>query len=217
MNNIKWVKQARPEKSADEPSVTITRSGFILNHTMVDLMPARIKHAEIYISEDGMWIGFEFRIRATASSFEMGPVNPRSKTRTIAARELVRDTPHLIGLLKEGRAASVIKLAAQSGKYVGALEPVFSYDAVKHPPSDTDIGVYRLVLGADVVMIGHGPIKAILAACIAENLPFDHFQYFEAEDESAAVMHEARVLEKYIAEHGDLPLYNRKIARRHHD
>lgn len=217
MVQTKWVRQARLYEKKEDFVVTLKKRGFSLNAALMAELTPKDRFAEILISEDNAKIAFVFTGKETEWSFKLSNAGPRATSRMIEASALIARNRNLTALVGEGGEATKIRVVPEDGMYVGDIEPTFCYDGTKEPAGDGDIGVFRLFVGSDVVLIGGGRIKPEISKLLSENLPFDRYDYFLTGTEITAFEHQARIMNKFRAEHNGMPLLNQMLARKNLD
>ncbi|WP_368343659.1 hypothetical protein [Pelagovum sp. HNIBRBA483] len=214
MTETKWIRQSHVEEVQPEFWITLRRYGFQLNETLSAELSARDRYAEIFISADNKKVALCFSRRRSDWTFPMSDLGSTDRTRRIDAPNIIKGNRQLAALLNEGGDSARIRLHHEGNYYVGKIEPTFCCDGAEEPAADGDIGVFRLFIGEDVVLIGGGRIRAEIATALAEGLPFDRYDYFLTETEIDALEQQARFLRQYAARKSDVPVLNKQLARR---
>jgi hypothetical protein len=210
----KWIRQPTRFTAEKEFVVTLTKRGFALNSELSDALPRRYKFAEIFISDDNEEIAFEFQAKQTQWSFKIAEPKSKRGSRVIEAAELIANNIHLSALLKGNKSDCKIVVSADGDMYSGRLKRAFMYNGASKPAAKSAVGVYRLYVGSNVVLIGSGKIGEHVDAISSNNMPFDKYEYFLTDDEKTAAQHQNDLLKEFRAAHGDMPLLNKKIHAR---
>lgn len=214
MTKTKWIRQSHVQEPEPQFWLTLRKYGFQLNETLSTTLSARDRHAEIFLSEDNRKIALCFTRKRSEWSFPLSDLGPNDHSRRIDAPNIIKGNPQLSARLAEGGHSARIRLMVDGEYYIGKIEPTFCFDGAEEPAVDGDIGVFRLWLGDDVVMIGGGRIRAEIATALAEALPFDRYDYFLTPTEIDAFEQQARHIRAYAAQKNDVPVLNKQLAHR---
>lgn len=202
-----WERQPKIFTEKKDMVIRLRKRGFSLSNELLAALPRKSAYAEIFISKDKEKIAFSFMPKETDWSF---PIS-MGKTRTIEAAELIKHNPDLHALASQSKNGTTITVVPEGDKFVGALERVFIHDDTDGPLDDESVGVFRLYVGGDIVLIGSGSIKSQIAKIAGRNLPFDRYEYFLTSDEFTARKHQSKIMSQYRAIHNDTPLLNKKL------
>lgn len=217
----KWIKQANKSTKSSFPCVSVRRLGLGLSSGFVEIAGVdKLGFAEIFVSECGEELGIKFLKEKTDHCYlvtQDGGTKERQrigeyKSRFIACGNVIRNNPGLNGLL-DGKGSKKIPVIKSDDLWVAKISPSFCYSISSRGIRDDELGVYRYLVGDEVVYIGRGNIKTRIASIDRKDWVFDDIEYMLTTDDEAYRI-EATLLENHKAEFGSLPVYNKVMGFR---
>lgn len=217
----KWIKQENQSTKSSFPCVSVRNLGLGLSSGFVELAGAdKYGFAEIFVSECGTELGIKFLREKSDCCYlvtQDGGAKERQrvgeyKSRFIACGNVIKNNPSLKGLLNS-KGNKKIPIAKVDYLWVAKISPSFCYSVSSRPVSEFETGVYRYLIGSEVVYIGRGCIKARIGSSERKEWVFDEIEYMLTTDEDATRI-ENTLLENHRAEFGTLPVYNKIMGFR---
>jgi hypothetical protein len=138
--------------------------------------------------------------------------------RCIQVAGLMRDHPWLaaVARIEDPRLRRFEpKWLSTDSMWVISLCPAFEHRVSDRSDIPTrDSGIYCYKRGDEIVYIGRGQIRSRLGANDREEWDFETIEYSLVSDEAEQVKWEAFWLDRFVEQHGKLPIYNRISGKR---
>lgn len=211
-----WKRYEVTNFKSEQPCITIRRSGFAINVSM--MAAAKLEtgdFVEIYVSDQEDMIGFKFFKEKQLGRLTITP-DGGGKSRALDAKSpngfvacsLVKNNDSLSKIVSTKN--SKLFPVFEDDMWVIRLVSQWKYDASVRKPEASDMGIYRYLLDDDVVYIGRGWIQQRLSSPERTHWNFNKIEYtLMTEDES--VQRESQLIRAHREAFGRLPFYNRNM------
>ena len=221
----KWIKYRRKGGKSLDPvaRITIRTNQIAFNAHFVAIAHLEEKpYVSVYVNPDLFRLGFQFHAKSTnedaiALTNDGGPGGKGSKGRCIRAVGLMREYPWLeaVGKIKDPRLRRFEPQRSGIDRmWVISLYPSFERRVSDRSDISHESGIYRYKRGDVIVYIGRGQIRSRLGSNDREKWDFETIEYSVVPDNDQQVKWEAWWLDRFVEEHGKLPLYNRISGKR---
>jgi hypothetical protein len=221
----KWIKYRRKRGKSLDPvaRITIRTNQIAFNAHFVAIAHLEEKpYVSAYVNPDLFRLGFQFDAKSTnedaiALRNDGGPRGKGCKGRCMGAVGLMREYPWLkaMGKIKNPRLRRIEpQWSGTDGMWVISLCPCFERRVSDRSDISHESGIYRYKRGDVIVYVGRGQIRSRLGSSEREEWDFETIEYSVVPDNDQQVKWEAWWLDRFVEEHGKLPLYNRISAKR---
>jgi hypothetical protein len=213
----KWIKHSRKGgKTPVRPLVSIRREAIAFNAHFVATAGLEQKtRVSVFIDPEPFRLGFNFHDYSTdEDSYALSrDGGGRGRGRSIQTTALMRENLWLAAIAKEPdqrlRRFEPQWISADS-LWVISICPPFENRVSDRSDIPSNVqGIYRYKRENEIVYIGRGQVRSRTQAQGRQDWDFETIEYSVVPDESEQKKWEAFWLDRFVEQHGKLPIYNR--------